>query len=138
MAQRRPLGAALRNSLSRAAQTLGVHWASPVPVHPTGAPESGFAGRDKVWAHPDQGRVARAAITRVNRKSAGGRTEASLRPGTRFEASGSGYKVSVLVDILIAILIVVVAAVLGLVVHPLLWIIVIAAILWLFTRRGRW
>jgi hypothetical protein len=58
--------------------------------------------------------------------------------GARFDAPASGYKVSVLVDILIAILIVVVAAVLGLVVHPLLWIIVIAAILWLFTRRGRW
>ncbi len=41
-------------------------------------------------------------------------------------------------DILIAIVIVIVAAVLGIVVHPLLWIIVIVAILWLFTRRGRW
>lgn len=58
--------------------------------------------------------------------------------GLRFDASASGYKGLVLVDILIAIVIVVVAAILGLVVHPLLWIIVIAAILWLFTRRGRW
>jgi hypothetical protein len=58
--------------------------------------------------------------------------------GLRFDAAASGYKGLVLVDILIAVVIVVVAAILGLVVHPLLWIIVIAAILWLFTRRGRW
>jgi hypothetical protein len=44
----------------------------------------------------------------------------------------------VLIDILIAVVIVVIAAILGLVVHPLLWIIVIAAVLWLFARRGRW
>jgi uncharacterized membrane protein len=44
----------------------------------------------------------------------------------------------VLVDILIAIVIVVIAAVLGIVVHPVLWVIIIAAILWLFVRRGRW
>jgi hypothetical protein len=44
----------------------------------------------------------------------------------------------VLFDILIAVIIVVIAAILGLVVHPLLWIIVIAAVLWLFTRRSRW
>jgi hypothetical protein len=43
-----------------------------------------------------------------------------------------------LVDILIAILIVAVAAVLGIVVHPILWVIVIAAFLWLFVRRGSW
>lgn len=41
-------------------------------------------------------------------------------------------------DILIAIVIVVIAAVLGLIVHPLLWFIVILAVLWLFTRRGSW
>jgi hypothetical protein len=40
-----------------------------------------------------------------------------------------------LFDILIAVLIVVVAAILGLVVHPVLWVIVIAAVLWLFGRR---
>lgn len=39
-------------------------------------------------------------------------------------------------DILIAIIIVAIAAVLGLVVHPILWVIVIAAALWLFARRG--
>jgi len=43
-----------------------------------------------------------------------------------------------LADILIAILIVAVAAVLGIVVHPILWIVIIAAFLWLFVRRGRW
>jgi hypothetical protein len=41
-------------------------------------------------------------------------------------------------DLVIAVIIVVIAAVLGLVVHPVLWIIVIAAVLWLFFRRGRW
>jgi hypothetical protein len=40
-----------------------------------------------------------------------------------------------LFDVLIAVLIVVVAAILGLVVHPILWVIVIAAALWLFGRR---
>jgi hypothetical protein len=40
-----------------------------------------------------------------------------------------------LLDILIAVLIVVVAAILGIVVHPLLWILVIVAALWLFGRR---
>ncbi len=37
-------------------------------------------------------------------------------------------------DILIAIVIVVIAAILGIVVHPVLWVIVIAAALWLFGR----
>jgi len=50
----------------------------------------------------------------------------------------AGYLKMVLIDIVIAIIIVAVAAVLGLVVHPVLWVIVIAAALWLFARRGRW
>ena len=41
-------------------------------------------------------------------------------------------------DILIAVVIVLIAAVLGLVVHPILWIIIIVAVLFLFTRRSRW
>jgi hypothetical protein len=41
-----------------------------------------------------------------------------------------------LLDILIAIAIVLIAMILGLVVHPILWIIIIAAALWLFARRG--
>jgi hypothetical protein len=41
----------------------------------------------------------------------------------------------VLIDILVAILIVAVAAVLGLVVHPILWVIVLVAALWLFGRN---
>ena len=41
-----------------------------------------------------------------------------------------------LTDILVAIVIVAIAAVLGIVVHPVLWVIVIAAVLWLFFRRG--
>jgi len=39
-------------------------------------------------------------------------------------------------DILIALVIIVIAAVLGILVHPLLWLIVIVAALWLFGRRG--
>ncbi|MDT4894340.1 MAG: hypothetical protein QOE97_3375 [Pseudonocardiales bacterium] len=41
-------------------------------------------------------------------------------------------------DILIALLIVVVAAALGLIVHPVLWFVVILAVLWIFARRGSW
>ena len=41
-------------------------------------------------------------------------------------------------DILIAIAIVIIAAFLGIVVHPILWVVVIAAVLWLFARRSRW
>jgi hypothetical protein len=44
----------------------------------------------------------------------------------------------VLMDILIAIVIVVIAAALGLVVHPLLWFVVILALIWLFARRSSW
>jgi hypothetical protein len=39
-------------------------------------------------------------------------------------------------DVLIALVIVVIAAVLGLVVHPLLWFIAVLAVLFLFGRRG--
>lgn len=55
-----------------------------------------------------------------------------------FVVVGSGYMYLMLIDILIAVIIVIIAAVLGLVVHPLLWIIVIVAVLWLFARRSRW
>lgn len=48
----------------------------------------------------------------------------------------AGISKFMLLDILVAIVIVAVAAVLGLVVHPVLWVIVIAAALWLFARRG--
>jgi hypothetical protein len=41
-----------------------------------------------------------------------------------------------LVDVLIALVIVAIAAALGITVHPLLWFIVIVAVLWLFVRRG--
>ncbi len=41
-----------------------------------------------------------------------------------------------LTDIVIAIVIVVIAAVLGLVVHPLLWFVAVLAILFLVGRRG--
>ncbi|MCW2496862.1 hypothetical protein [Jatrophihabitans sp.] len=43
-----------------------------------------------------------------------------------------------LMDLLIALVIVVIAGALGLIVHPLLWLIVIFAVLWLFSRRGSW
>jgi len=39
---------------------------------------------------------------------------------------------------LIALVIVVVAAALGLIVHPLLWLLLIVAVIWLFSRRGSW
>lgn len=41
-------------------------------------------------------------------------------------------------DILIAVVIVVIAAALGIIVHPILWLILIVAVLWLLTRRGSW
>ena len=41
-------------------------------------------------------------------------------------------------DILIAAVIVVIAAALGIIVHPLLWLVLIVAVIWLFTRRGSW
>lgn len=44
---------------------------------------------------------------------------------------------AMLMDILVALIIVAIAAVLGLVVHPVLWVLVIVAVLWLFGRRGR-
>jgi hypothetical protein len=40
-----------------------------------------------------------------------------------------------LFDIVVAIIIVAVAAVLGIVVHPILWVLVIVAVLWLLGRR---
>ncbi|WP_157735121.1 hypothetical protein [Pseudofrankia inefficax] len=41
-----------------------------------------------------------------------------------------------LIDIVVAIIIVAIAAALGLTVHPVLWVIAIAAVLWLVGRRG--
>jgi hypothetical protein len=41
-------------------------------------------------------------------------------------------------DLLLAVLITVVAVVLGITVHPLLFLIVVFAVLWLFLRRGAW
>ena len=49
-----------------------------------------------------------------------------------------GHSEVMLMDIVIALVIVVIAAALGLTVHPLLWFIVIVAVLWLFVRRGSW
>ena len=43
-----------------------------------------------------------------------------------------------LADILIALVIVAIAAALGIIVHPLLWFIIIVAVIWLFARRGSW
>ncbi len=50
--------------------------------------------------------------------------------------ASSGTDTLMLTDILIALVIVAVAAVLGLVVHPVLWFIVVFAVIWLFFRRG--
>jgi hypothetical protein len=52
--------------------------------------------------------------------------------------SSGGHRLGMLMDIVIAAIIVVIAAALGLIVHPLLWLIVVVAILWLFSRRGSW
>ena len=53
-------------------------------------------------------------------------------------AASSGNSNRMLMDIVIALIIVIIAAALGLTVHPLLWFIVIVAVLWLFVRRGSW
>jgi hypothetical protein len=50
----------------------------------------------------------------------------------------AGHRQGMLMDILIALVIVVIAAALGLIVHPVLWFLVVLAVLWLFTRRGSW
>jgi hypothetical protein len=52
--------------------------------------------------------------------------------------SAVGHRQGMLMDIVIALVIVVIAAALGLMVHPVLWFLVILAVLWLFTRRGSW
>jgi hypothetical protein len=44
----------------------------------------------------------------------------------------------VLFDIIVAIIIVAIAAILGLVVHPVLWVLVLVAAFWLFGRRRRY
>ena len=49
-----------------------------------------------------------------------------------------GHPTTMIGDLLIAAIIVVIAAVLGIIVHPLLWFILIVAVLWLFARRGSW
>jgi hypothetical protein len=51
-----------------------------------------------------------------------------------FEVRPLGHALLMLFDILVAVVIVVIAAILGIVVHPILWIILIAAGLWLFGR----
>ena len=51
-----------------------------------------------------------------------------------FERRPFGKFPAVLFDILVAVIIVVIAALLGIVVHPVLWVIVIAAALWLVGR----
>jgi hypothetical protein len=41
-----------------------------------------------------------------------------------------------LADILVAVFIMAIAAVLGIAVHPVLWVVLVAAALWLVARRG--
>lgn len=57
--------------------------------------------------------------------------ELDLEP---FASPGNGHYTPMLFDIVVAIIIVIIAAILGLVVHPILWVIVIAAVLWLVGR----
>ncbi len=47
----------------------------------------------------------------------------------------AGYCSGMLIDIVVALIIVAIAAVLGLVVHPILWVLVIVAVLWLVGRN---
>jgi len=60
--------------------------------------------------------------------------DSTSAPARCLEPSGRGQASKMLIDILIAVVIVVIAAILGIVVHPVLWVIVIAAALWLFGR----
>jgi hypothetical protein len=55
-----------------------------------------------------------------------------------FVSGRSGHTGGMVMDIVIAAVIVIIAAALGLTVHPLLWFIVILAVLWLFFRRSNW
>lgn len=50
----------------------------------------------------------------------------------------SGHCSVMLGDVLIAVVVIVIAALLGILLHPLLWLILIVAALWLFSRRGSW
>ena len=43
-----------------------------------------------------------------------------------------------LFDLLVAVLIVCVAVALGVTVHPLFWLLVLVAFLWILTRRSAW
>jgi hypothetical protein len=56
-------------------------------------------------------------------------------PAAVWRGRPAGTDEAMLFDIVVAIVIVAIAAVLGLVVHPVLWVIVIAAVLWLVGRR---
>lgn len=60
---------------------------------------------------------------------------AGCRRCPTWNCAAEGSEPHMLMDILIAIVIVVIAAILGIVVHPVLWVIVIAAALWLFGRH---
>lgn len=63
-------------------------------------------------------------------------TDVITAADSRFSAVRQGYVAVMLLDVLIALIIVVVAVALGLTVHPLFWLIVILAALWMFGRRG--
>ncbi|SDJ47549.1 hypothetical protein SAMN05444157_3543 [Frankineae bacterium MT45] len=60
----------------------------------------------------------------------------SPRRSLRYRSAVCGQQLNMLMDAAIAAIIVVIAAILGLTVHPLLWFLVIFAVLWLFVRRG--
>src|SRR5579862_465091 len=106
--------------------------------------ELGTGADTFVFARPQPRHCDRGSSTR-RRRAANIRTrprESHGPPRSRLEYvpevsrnSTLGRRHHVLVDILVAIVIVVVAAVLGLVVHPILWVIVIAALLWFVGRH---
>lgn len=56
--------------------------------------------------------------------------------GNRSSSPKRKAEVPVLFDILIALLITAVAVILGITVHPLLFLLVVLAIIWLFTRHA--
>jgi hypothetical protein len=95
---------------------------------PISSPTGWVARRQEQACSPTEARFSHL-IFRMRHTLACWRFVTSYRRGTH---------ITVLLDILIAVVIVVIAAVLGLVVHPILWIIIIVAVLWLFFRRSRW
>ncbi len=74
----------------------------------------------------------------VPKTGSGRAAKAVARPGFVCPAPRRGMTRFMLMDIVIAVVIVAIAAALGITVHPLLWLIVIIALIWVFARRSSW